>query len=163
MSAYIVPKMQIAVRARWFYENTRPDYREAYNAVASKRIRFKQVSEIATIWAQANVDSVATRYDHGLTTEAEDRLYVKECAEMSKPKVMQHGAGGILLTRDPSFDIDPASVWNLCSHLDYQSSCINDWVCTDAYWIIRAIKNHAAELGMKTDSAKMTWGWVDAA
>jgi len=163
MSAYIVPKMQIAVIARWFYENTRPDYREAYNAVASKRIRFKQVSEIATILAQANVDSVATRYDHGLTTEAEDRLYVKECAEMSKPKVMQHGAGGILLTRDPSFDIDPASVWNLCSHLDYQSSEVNDWVCTDAYWIIHAIQNRAAELGMKTDSAKMTWRWVDAA
>jgi hypothetical protein len=82
---------------------------------------------------------------------------------MSKPKVMQHGAGGILLTRDPSFDIDPASVWNLCSHLDYQSSEVNDWVCTDAYWIIRAIQNRAAELGMKTDSARMTWGWVDAA
>ena len=163
MSAYIVPKMQIAVIARWFYENTRPDYREAYNAVASKRIRFKQVSEIATILAQANVDSVATRYDHGLTTEAEDRLYVKECAEMSKPKVMQHGAGGILLTRDPAFDIDPASVWNLCSNLGYQSCEVNDWVCTDAYWIIRAIQNRAAELGMKTDDAKMTWEWVDAA
>jgi hypothetical protein len=163
MSAYLVHQKEIAVIARWFYENTRPDYREAYNAVASKRIRFKQVSEIATILAQANVDSVATRYDHGLTTEAEDRLYVKECAEMSKPKVMQHGAGGILLTRDPSFDIDPASVWNLCSHLDYQSSEVNDWVCTDAYWIIRAIQNRAAELGMKTDSARMTWGWVDAA
>ena len=163
MSAYIVPKKQIAVIARWFYENTRPDYREAYNAVASKRIRFKQVSEIATILAQANVDSVATRYDHGLTTEAEDRLYVKECAEMSKPKVMQHGAGGILLTRDPSFDIDPASVWNLCCNLDYQSCEVEEWISTDAYWIIRAIKNHAAELGMKTDSARMTWGWVDAA
>ena len=163
MSAYIVPEKQIAVIARWFYENTRPDYREAYNLVTSTRILFKQVSEIATILAQANVDSVATRYDHGLTTEAEDRLYVKECAEMSKPKVMQHGAGGILLTRDPSFDIDPASVWNLCSNLGYQSCEVNDWVCTDAYWIIHAIQNRAAELGMKTDSAKMTWGWVDAA
>ena len=163
MSAYLVHQKEIAVIARWFYENTRPDYREAYNAVASKRIRFKQVSEIATILAQANVDSVATRYDHGLTTEAEDRLYVKECAEMSKPKVMQHGAGGILLTRDPSFDIDPASVWNLCCNLDYQSCEVEEWISTDAYWIIRAIKNHAAELGMKTDSAKMTWGWVDAA
>ena len=163
MSAYLVPEKQIAVIARWFYENTRPDYREAYNAVASKRIRFKQVSEIATILAQANVDSVATRYDHGLTTEAEDRLYVKECAEMSKPKVMQHGAGGILLTRDPSFDIDPASVWNLCCNLDYQSCEVEEWISTDAYWVIQEIKRRATEVGMNTESAKMTWGWVDAA
>ena len=163
MSAYLVHQKEIAVIARWFYENTRPDYREAYNAVASKRIRFKQVSEIATILAQANVDSVATRYDHGLTTEAEDRLYVKECAEMSKPKVMQHGAGGILLTRDPSFDIDPASVWNLCCNLDYQSCEVEEWISTDAYWVIQEIKRRATEVGMNTESAKMTWGWVDAA
>jgi len=163
MSAYLVPEKQIAVIARWFYENTRPDYREAYNPVASKRIRFKQVSDIATILAQANVDSIASRYDHRFSSVVEDVLYVQNCAALSKPKVMQQGAGGILLTRDPSFDIDPASVWNLCSNLDYQSCEVNDWVCTDAYWIIRAIKNHAAELGMKTDSARMTWGWVDAA
>ena len=163
MSAYLVPEKQIAVIARWFYENTRPDYREAYNLVTSKRIRFKQVSEIATILAQANVDSFIARYEGQHTSQQEHELYIKECAEMSKPKVMQHGAGGILLTRDPAFDIDPASVWNLCSNLGYQSCEVNDWVCTDAYWIIRAIQNRAAELGMKTDSARMTWGWVDAA
>ena len=163
MSAYLVHQKEIAVIARWFYENTRPDYREAYNAVASKRIRFKQVSEIATILAQANVDSFIARYEGRHISQQEHELYIKECAEMSKPKVMQHGAGGILLTRDPSFDIDPASVWNLCSNLGYQSCEVNDWVCTDAYWIIHAIQNRAAESGMKTDSAKMTWGWVDAA
>ena len=163
MSAYIVPEKQIAVIARWFYENTQPDYREAYNLVTSKRIRFKQVSEIATILAQANVDSFIARYEGRHISQQEHELYIKECAEMSKPKVMQHGAGGILLTRDPSFDIDPASVWNLCCNLDYQSGEVEEWISTDAYWVIQEIKRRATEVGMNTESAKMTWGWVDAA
>ena len=163
MSAYIVPKMQIAVIARWFYENTRPDYREAYNAVASKRIRFKQVSEIATILAQANVDSFVARYEGRHMSHQELELYIKECAERSHyPHKVGLVDGKPLVIRDPAFDIDPASLWNLCCNLDYQSGEVEEWISTDAYWIIRAIKNHAAELGMKTDDAKMTWGWEAA-
>ena len=164
MSAYLVPEKQIAVIARWFYENTRPDYREAYNLVTSKRIRFKQVSEIATILAQANVDSFIARYEGRHISQQEHELYIKECAERSHyPHKVGMVDGKPMVIHDPSFDIDPASVWNLCSNLGYQSCEVNDWVCTDAYWIIHAIQNRAAELGMKTDSARMTWGWVDAA
>ena len=163
MSAYIVPKMQIAVIARWFYENTRPASRIVYNQITSKKMEFKQVREVATMLAQANVDSFIARYEGRHISQQEHELYIKECAEMSKPKVMQHGAGGILLTRDPSFDIDPASVWNLCCNLDYQSCEVEEWISTDAYWVIQEIKRRATEVGMNTESAKMTWGWVDAA
>ena len=163
MSAHIVPSIQIAVIARWFYENTRPASRIVYNQITSKKMEFKQVREIATMLAQANVDSFIALYEGRHISQQEHELYIKECAEMSKPKVMQHGAGGILLTRDPSFDIDPASVWNLCCNLDYQSCEVEEWISTDAYWVIQEIKRRATEVGMNTESAKMTWGWVDAA
>ena len=164
MSAYIVPEKQIAVIARWFYENTRPDYREAYNLVTSTRILFKQVSEIATILAQANVDSFIARYEGRHISQKEHEMFLSDCEDKAHyPHKVGLVDGKPLVIRDPAFDIDPASLWNLCCNLDYQSGEVEEWISTDAYWVIQEIKRRATEVGMNTESAKMTWGWVDAA
>ena len=164
MSAYIVPKMQIAVIARWFYENTRPASRIVYNQITSKKMEFKQVREVATMLAQANVDSFIARYEGRHISQKEHEMFLSDCEDKAHyPHKVGLVDGKPLVIRDPAFDIDPASLWNLCCNLDYQSCEVEEWISTDAYWVIQEIKKRATEVGMNTESAKMTWGWVDAA
>jgi hypothetical protein len=158
MSAYLVPEKQIAAISKWYFTNTKFSDRHCYNVLTDTRIELKESEELAMELAIANVMSINSRYSENNTTR--DTQYIKDCMTAAEIETI---GGGMMIVHDPDMDISAASIWNLCCNLNYQSCEVDDWIRSDAYWLIRAIKDRAAEKGMNTHSARMTWGWVDAA
>lgn len=154
MSAYLVPEKQIAVISKWYFTNTKLSDRHCYNPITNTSIKPKSSEELARVLATANILSINARYSEDV--DPTDSQYIEDCMIDAKIKTI---GGGMMIIHDSDMDIDAASVWNLCCNLDYQSCEVDDWVESDAYWLIRMIKDRAAEKGMNTHSAKMTWGW----
>ena len=152
MSAYLVPEKQIAVISKWYFTNTKLSDRHCYNPITNTSIKPKSSEELARVLATANILSINARYSE----DSEGSQYIEDCMIDAKIKTI---GGGMMIIHDSDMDIDAASVWNLCCNLVYQSCEVDDWVESDAYWLIRMIKDRAAEKGMNTHSAKMTWGW----
>jgi len=160
MSAYLVPEKQIAAITKWYFMNTKPTDRRIYNMITDRPITTQTSNQLATILAQANVDSLTARYGDGLfDAEGNDKLFIEQCADLATIEKI----GGVMTVHDPDCEIDPASMWNLCCNLDYQNCEVEDWEHTDAYWIIRKIMDRAAEKGLRTSQARMTWGWDETA
>jgi hypothetical protein len=157
MSAYLVNPKEIGVISKWYITNTKFSDRHCYNVLTDTRIELKESEELAMILAIANVISINARYSENNTPK--DAQYIKSC--MTAAEIESIG-GGMIVVHDPDMDISAASIWNLCCHLNYQSCEVDDWIHSDAYWLIRTIKDRAAEKGMNTHSAKMTWGWEEA-
>jgi len=157
MSAYLVNPKEIGVISKWYITNTKFSDRHCYNVLTDTRIELKKSEELAMILAIANVISINARYSENNTPK--DAQYIKSC--MTAAEIESIG-GGMIVVHDPDMDISAASIWNLCCHLNYQSCEVDDWIHSDAYWLIRTIKDRAAEKGMNTHSAKMTWGWEEA-
>ena len=154
MSAYLVPEKQISVLSKWYFTNSSVRERFCYNQLSDRSIAPKSSEELAKVLAVANMESINARYDEG--SDPTTSPYVSACMKDAEIKSM---GGGIIIIHDPDMDIDAASVWNLCQNLEYQSCEVDDWIKTDAYWLIRMIKDRAAEKGLRTSQAKMTWGW----
>ena len=158
MSAYLVPEKQIAVISKWYFTNTKLSARHCYNPITNTLIKPKSSAELARVLATANVLSINARYPED--SDPDGIQYIEHCMKDAKIKTI---GGGMIIVHDSDMDIDAASVWNLCCNLDYQSCEVDDWVESDAYWLIRMIKDRAAEKGMNTHSAKMTLGWDEEA
>lgn len=158
MSCYLVPEKQIIALSKWYFTNTQQSDRHCYNLLSEHRITPKSSEELAEVLARANVSSFNARYSENHPKS--DGMYIKDC--MTGAKIKSIG-GGMIIMHDPDMDIDAASIWNLCDNLAYQSCEVDDWVKTDAYWLICMIKDRAATKGMRTSQAKMTWGWEDVA
>lgn len=156
MSAYLVPEKQIAVISKWYFTNTKLSDRHCYNPITNTSIKPKSSEELARVLATANILSINARYSE----DSEGSQYIEDCMIDAKIKTI---GGGMMIIHDSDMDIDAASVWNLCCNLVYQSCEVDDWVESDAYWLIRMIKDRAAEKGMSTSTAKMTWGWDEEA
>jgi len=53
-----------------------------------------------------------------------------------------------------------ADIYNMAGCLEYQCCEVDDWIQTDAFWLIQKIKNAA---GMKmADNAKIKWNYEAA-
>lgn len=157
MSCYLVPTKQISVLSKWYITNTHASDRHCYNLSTDVRITPKTSEELAEVLAMANVSSINARYSKN--DSARDAQYIKDCIKGAEIKVIH---GGVIVWHDPDMEkIDVASIWNLCENLDYQSCEVEDWVKTDAFWLIRMIKDRATQIKMRTSEAKMRFGWEE--
>tara|TARA_R110000782_G_scaffold7847_9_gene26036 strand:+ start:1190 stop:1603 length:414 start_codon:yes stop_codon:yes gene_type:complete len=129
MNEYIATETQIEMIAEWFFDNSKPYEREVFNLITDHEIMFNTSFELADALGKANFGGLA---------------FYSESEKGSDHPVIS----------------DAASVWNLCCNLEYQAMQAeeDDWPSTDTYWIIKGIKDHAAEKGMRTDLADITWG-----
>ena len=109
-----------------------------YNLVTKSRIggndRDMTVVDIALKLASANIVSVSVRYPNepfgGFLDSDEDMVAFM---------------GDVASEARMSAKLDsPADIYTLAATVEYQSCEVDNWVETDAYWIINAIKNECA-------------------
>jgi hypothetical protein len=53
--------------------------------------------------------------------------------------------------------LTPADIYNMCCCLNYQSCEVNDWIESDAYWVIEGIKDAASR--KMAGNAKVQWSY----
>jgi hypothetical protein len=54
--------------------------------------------------------------------------------------------------------LSAADIWNMCQCLSYQSCEVDNWIETDAYWIIHNIQSVAAR--EMASNAKIKWSYA---
>lgn len=137
MSAYLCEPSDFAALARYA---KRPGTRgfTPYNAVTQERIggndRDMTVVDIALKLASANIVSVATRYPNepfGGFLESDEEMveFMGDVAKEARINTMRGNA---------------AEMFRLAKTIEYQSCEVDNWVETDAYWIIDRIKDDCA-------------------
>lgn len=132
MSAFLVAPEHIAELASFVYR----DDPTIYNIYHKTKVSCSSPSVIATILANANIASYTSKYPE---EEADgwmcgDVNYVDACGSMSceAPRVT-----------------DARSLYNMARCFDYQACEVENYISTDAYWIVQRIKDRAVEKILK--------------
>ena len=101
---------------------------------------------MAKCLANANIESIKVRYDDAMGYSEDDfAAYTQDVLNMVK-------------TIKPSM-LTAADIWNMCQCLDYQSCEVDNWIETDAYWLIHNIQSQAAS--EMASNAKVKWNDVE--
>ncbi len=136
LAAYLVHDRDDARRVQYFAESINATVEGTNLAMA-----------IATIFAQANADSVNARYtDKDMTAWGWETLgeFVVACeAEASKP------------WKD---DFEPHKMIGAADNFDYQACEVEDWRDTDAYALCGMIKDRAVHKLLKSLNLDKGWG-----
>lgn len=149
MSAFIVNPEHIAALAAYTQKAGNGEF--YYNMITKKEI-FNGVENFCAVLANANVKGVADKYNKGKVDEA-DLMFAKECInELGKFKSLLG-----CYNKDTLTDAD---IYNMAKCLGYQCCEVNDWLETDAYWLITKIKGIAANNMAK--QAKVQWTYEAA-
>ena len=105
------------------------------------------------ILSLANIQSLVARY--GEQAEVEYEGYVDKCKSILKYST--DGASVSLLTGVGSCDLKAEDIYNMVRCLEYQSCEVNDWVHTDAYWLLNAIRDMAGS--KMSEDANVPWSF----
>ena len=145
MSAYLVDSEHIAQIIYWAKQPGRTIGR--YNIHTKEELDFSAYHMAANL-AQANIDSLIARYGEkdaefllGDYTANEFKLECSHKATNQKPSMLS-----------------AADIWNMCQCLSYQSCEVDNWIETDAYWLIHNIQSQAAR--EMASNAKIKWSYA---
>ena len=105
------------------------------------------------ILSLANIESLVARY--GEQAEVEYEGYEDKCKSILKYST--DGASVSLLTGVGSCDLKADDIYNMVRCLEYQSCEVDNWVETDAYWLLNAIRDMAGSKLSK--DAKVSWSF----
>ena len=151
MSAYLVEPQHITEIVKWA-SNPQRNLSHVYNQITKKEIDCDAESLIE-ILSLANIQSLVARY--GEQAEVEYEGYVDKCKSILKYST--DGASFSLLTGVGSCDLKAEDIYNMVRCLEYQSCEVHDWVHTDAYWLLNAIRDMAGSKMSK--DAEVQWSF----
>ena len=146
MSAYLVEPEHIAEICKWAFGRGHRDMPHCVNMVKRSMIKSRydlplESFTAAEILAQANIASINARYNDIDASDAAD--YIASVVQLSRQLGKEQLAA--------------SDIYNMCQCLDYQSCEVNNWVETDAYWIIRAIMAEASRV--MAAGAQVSWSF----
>jgi len=151
MSAYLVEPQHITEIVKWA-SNPQRNLSHVYNQITKKEIDCDAESLIE-ILSLANIQSLVARY--GEQAEVEYEGYVDKCKSILKYST--DGASFSLLTGVGSCDLKAEDIYNMVRCLEYQSCEVHDWVHTDAYWLLNAIRDKAGS--KMSEDANVPWNF----
>ena len=152
MSAYLVEPQHMTEIVKWASNPQQGNLSHVYNQITKKEIDCDAESLIE-ILSLANIQSLVARY--GEQAEVEYEGYVDKCKSILKYST--DGASVSLLTGVGSCDLKAEDIYNMVRCLEYQSCEVNDWVHTDAYWLLNAIRDMAGSKMSK--DAEVQWSF----
>ena len=103
--------------------------------------------------AQANMDSLVARYGDAFNDDFVG--YIDECLDTLKYST--DGISVSLLTGVGSCDLKAEDIYNMVRCLDYQSCEVDNWVETDAYWLLNGIRDMAGS--KMSEDAEVRWSF----
>ena len=152
MSAYLVEPQHINEIVKWAASPRQGGISYCYNLVTKEQIDCDPKKMVETL-AQANMDSLVARYGDAFNDDFVG--YIDECLDTLKYST--DGISVSLLTGVGSCDLKAEDIYNMVRCLDYQSCEVDNWVETDAYWLLNAIKDRA---GYKlSKNAEVSWSF----
>ena len=152
MSAYLVEPQHITEIVKWASNPQQGNLSHVYNQITKKEIDCDAESLIE-ILSLANIQSLVARY--GEQAEVEYEGYVDKCKSILKYST--DGASVSLLTGVGSCDLKAEDIYNMVRCLEYQSCEVHDWVHTDAYWLLNAIRDKAGS--KMSEDANVPWNF----
>lgn len=138
MSAYLVNPNHINQIVSWAKQPGRNI--NSYNPLTKERLP-ETAEDMARCLALANLFSVKARYGDKDYTDDVCLNYLNDVTD--------------IVGKGFDYYLTAADIYNMCSCLSYQSCEVDDWIKTDAYWLIHNIKSTAA--GMMARNAKQKW------
>jgi hypothetical protein len=152
MSAYLVEPQHMTEIVKWASNPQQGNLSHVYNQITKKEIDCDAESLIE-ILSLANIQSLVARY--GEQAEVEYEGYVDKCKSILKYST--DGASVSLLTGVGCCDLKAEDIYNMVRCLEYQSCEVNDWVHTDAYWLLNAIRDMAGS--KMSEDANVPWSF----
>ena len=151
MSAYLVEPQHITEIVKWASNPQQGGISHCYNLVTKESIPCDPKYMIIKL-AQANIDSLIARYKDN---PSEYQNFIQDCLDILQYST--DGASVSLLTGVGSCDLKADDIYNMVQCLEYQSCEVDNWVETDAYWLLNAIKDRA---GYKlSKNAEVSWSF----
>ena len=138
MSAYLVSPQHITEIVKWAKNRQQGDFSHVYNQITKQEIDCDAESLIE-ILSLANIQSLVARY--GEKAEVEYEGFVDKCKSILKYST--DGVSMSLLDGVGSCDLKADDIYNMVRCLEYQSCEVDNWVHTDAYWLLNSIKEKA--------------------
>ena len=151
MSAYLVSPQHITEIVKWAKNRQQGDLSHVYNQITKKEIDcwYENLLEILSL---ANIESLVARY--GEQAEVEYEGFVDKCKS-----ILKYSTDGVHLNRCThglgSCDLKADDIYNMVRCLEYQSCEVDNWVHTDAYWLLNSIKDKAGSKMSK--DANIQW------
>ena len=152
MSAYLVEPQHMTEIVKWASNPQQGNLSHVYNQITKKEIDCDAESLIE-ILSLANIQSLVARY--GEQAEVEYEGYVDKCKSILKYST--DGASVSLLTGVGCCELKAEDIYNMVRCLEYQSCEVHDWVHTDAYWLLNAIRDMAGS--KMSEDANVPWSF----
>ena len=152
MSAHLVEPQHITEIVKWASNPQQGDVSHCYNLITKKQIDCDPKQMVMTL-AQANMDSLVARYDDAFKDDFVG--YIDDCLDILQYST--DGASVSLLTGVGSCDLKADDIYNMVRCLEYQSCEVDNWVETDAYWLLNAIRDMAGSKLSK--DANVSWSF----
>ena len=152
MSAYLVEPQHMTEIVKWASNPQQGNLSHVYNQITKKEIDCDAKQMVMTL-AQANMDSLVARYDDAFKDDFVG--YIDDCLDILQYST--DGASVSLLTGVGSCDLKAEDIYNMVRCLEYQSCEVHDWVHTDAYWLLNAIRDMAGSKMSK--DAEVQWSF----
>ena len=152
MSAYLVEPQHMTEIVKWASNPQQGNLSHVYNQITKKEIDCDAKQMVMTL-AQANMDSLVERYDDAFKDDFVG--YIDDCLDILQYST--DGASVSLLTGVGSCDLKAEDIYNMVRCLEYQSCEVHDWVHTDAYWLLNAIRDMAGSKMSK--DAEVQWSF----
>ena len=152
MSAYLVEPQHMTEIVKWASNLQQGNLSHVYNQITKKEIDCDAKQMVMTL-AQANMDSLVARYDDAFKDDFVG--YIDDCLDILQYST--DGASVSLLTGVGCCDLKAEDIYNMVRCLEYQSCEVNDWVHTDAYWLLNAIRDMAGS--KMSEDANVPWSF----
>ena len=152
MSAYLVEPQHITEIVKWASNPQQDGVNYCYNLISKEQIDCDPKKMVETL-AQANMDSLVARYDDAYKDAFVG--YLDDCLDILKYST--DGASISLLDGVGSCSLDAKDIYNMVRCLEYQSCEVDNWVETDAYWLLNAIRDMAGSKMSK--DAEVQWSF----
>jgi len=152
MSAYLVEPQHMTEIVKWASNPQQGNLSHVYNQITKKEIDCDAKQMVMTL-AQANMDSLVARYDDAFKDDFVG--YIDDCLDILQYST--DGASVSLLTGVGSCDLKAEDIYNMVRCLEYQSCEVHDWVHTDAYWLLNAIRDMAGS--KMSEDANVPWSF----
>ena len=151
MSAYLVSPQHITEIVKWAKNRQQGDLSHVYNQITKQEIDCDAESLIE-ILSLANIQSLVARYGWN-QSEVEYEGFVDKCKSILKYST--DGVSMSLLDGVGCCDLKADDIYNMVRCLEYQSCEVDNWVHTDAYWLLNSIKDKAGSKMSK--DANIQW------
>ena len=139
MSAYLVKPEHIRQLVYWAKQPCR--HLNRYN-IYTKRVLPETTFKMAQCLAMANIFSVKARYGDKDYNDDVCMEYLTDVTLYLDKYKLDH-------------KLTAADIYNMCRCLSYQCCEVDDWLQTDAYWLISHIESEAARI--MASNAKQKW------